>query len=202
MKKTGIFFLFFVALAAGFAIAQGMGGGQQTQQPQSLVTEVKAMYDRIAGYVTKSADQFPEDKYAWQPTPDVRTWGRLVAHIIDDNVGACFGLAGVERPIPPLDGPNAPTAAGKDLKKADLTKMLGQAVDLCGKAFAAVNDTNMLERTGNRSKIGLLIYQTMHMNEHYGNMVTYMRLQGMVPPSTAGRGGRGSLPPTYGNRSR
>jgi hypothetical protein len=202
MKKIGIFLVFFVALAAGFAIARGMGSGQQTQQPQSLVTEVKGMYDRITGYVTKSADQFPEDKYDWQPTPDVRTWGRLVAHIIDDNVNACFGLAGVERPIPPLDTGSGPTAAGKDLKKADLTAKLAQSIDLCGKAFAALNDTNMLERMGNRSKIGMLIYNTSYINEHYGNMVTYMRLQGMVPPSTAGRGGRGAPPPADGRASR
>jgi hypothetical protein len=202
MKKIGIFLVLFVALAAGIAIPQGMGGGQQTQQPLSLVAEVKAMYDPIAGYVTKAADQFPEDKYGWQPTPDVRTWGRLVAHIIDGNVGLCYGLAGVERPIPPLDTGSGPTAAGKDLKKADLTKMLAQAVELCGKAFAAVNDTNMLERNGRRSKIATLIYDTVHMNEHYGNMVTYMRLQGMVPPSTAGRGGRGSPPPADGRTSR
>jgi hypothetical protein len=211
VRTAGIFLVFFVALAAGIAIPQGMGGGvqtqqalqtQQPQQPPSLVTEVKAIYDPIAGYVTKAADQFPEDKYGWQPTPDVRTWGRLVAHIIDDNVGACFGLAGVERPIPPLETGTGPTPAGAKLTKADLTKMLAQAADLCGKAFAAVNDTNMMERNGRRSKIGTLIYNTSHTNEHYGNMVTYMRLQGMVPPSTAGRGGRGSPPPTDGRGSR
>jgi hypothetical protein len=202
MKKTGILLVFFVAFAAGIAIPQGAGVAVQTQQPQSLVTEVKGMYDPIIGYITKAADQFPEDKYGWQPTPDVRTFGRLIAHIIDDNVGACYALAGVERPIPALETGTGPTAAGKDLKKADLTKMLGQAVDLCGKAFAAVNDGNMMERNGRRSKIGTLIYNTTHTNEHYGNIVTYMRLQGMVPPSTAGRGGRGPLPASYAPRIR
>ncbi|MGA2264455.1 MAG: DinB family protein [Acidobacteriota bacterium] len=203
MKRTGIFLMFFVAVAVGTAIAQGTGGAQQPQQPQSLVAEVKAIYDPIIGYITKSADQFPEEKYGWQPTPDVRTFGRLIAHIIDDQVSACNALTGAtERPIPALEGSTAPTAAGANLKKADLTKMLGQAVDLCNKAFAAVTDANMLERNGRRSKIGTLIYNTSHTNEHYGNIVTYMRLQGMVPPSTAGRGGRGAQPPTDGPRPR
>ncbi len=202
MKRAGIFLVFFVAFAAGIAVPQGMGGAQQPQQPQSLVAEVKAIYDPITNYITRAADQFPEDKYGWQPTPEVRTWGRLVAHVIDDNVGACFAIAGVERPIPALETSKGPTDAGKDLKKADLTKMLAQAFELCGKAFAAVNETNMMERSGRRSKIGTLIYNTSHTNEHYGNMVTYMRLQGMVPPSSQPRGGRGAAAPNDGRTSR
>ena len=42
---------------------------------------------------------------------------------------------------------------------------------------------------GTRTKIGNLIYNTSHINEHYGNLVTYLRLKGMVPPSSAPRGG-------------
>jgi hypothetical protein len=48
----------------------------------------------------------------------------------------------------------------------------------------------MMERNGNRSKIGTLMYNTSHINEHYGNFVTYMRLNNLVPPSTAARGGK------------
>jgi hypothetical protein len=44
-----------------------------------------------------------------------------------------------------------------------------------------------MERSGRGSKIGMLMYNTSHINEHYGNLVTYMRLNNMVPPSTAGR---------------
>ena len=64
------------------------------------------------------------------------------------------------------------------------------SVERCNKAFAAVTEANMAERaapTSARSKIGALIYNTSHTNEHYGNIVTYMRLNGMVPPSTTPR---------------
>ena len=94
MRKTGILLVFFVAFAAGIAIPQGTGAGMQTQQPQSLVAEVKGMYDPIIGYITKAADQFPEDKYGWQPTPDVRTFGR---HFADDTPFIHHGETVAER---------------------------------------------------------------------------------------------------------
>jgi hypothetical protein len=65
-----------------------------------------------------------------------------------------------------------------------------ESVERCNKAFAAVTEANMAERAGAtspRSKIGALMYNTRYTNEHYGNIVTYIRLNGMVPPSTAER---------------
>ena len=161
-----------------------------TQQPPSLVTEVQNMFNTLKGYITKAASQFPEDKLTWQPTPAVRSWARLIAHISDDNNGACSALAGVQRPAR-LDTEDTQNSAANKMSKADLEKALADSFALCDKAFAAVTDANMMERNGNRSKIGTLIYDTSHINEHYGNIVTYMRLNSLVPPSTAGRGGRG-----------
>ncbi len=156
------------------------------QQATSLVTEVQNTFNPIKGYITKSAEQFPEDKYTWQPTPDVRSWARLIAHISDDNNGACSALIGEQRPAR-LDAPDSAESAANKMTKADLVKALGDSFARCDKAFAAVTDANMMERNGSRSKIGTLIYNTSHINEHYGNIVTYMRLNNMVPPSTAGR---------------
>ena len=73
---------------------------------------------------------------------------------------------------------------------------LGESFARCDKAFAAVTPENMLERatpTSTRSKLGALIYDTQHISEHYGNAVTYLRLQNIVPPSSAPRTGRGAL---------
>ena len=156
------------------------------QQATSLVTEVQNTFNPIKGNITKSAEQFPEDKYTWQPTPDVRSWARLIAHISDDNNGACSVLIGEQRPAR-LDDVDSSSSAANKMTKADLVKALGDSFARCDKAFAAVTDANMMERNGSRSKIGTLIYNTSHINEHYGNIVTYMRLNNMVPPSTAGR---------------
>lgn len=134
----------------------------------------------------------PEDMYTWQPTPEVRSFARLFAHIIDDNNGACSALAGVTPGPPRMDTGSAGAWAADKMAKADLEKALADSVALCQKAFAAVTPANMMEPAGgrgNRTKIGILIYNTSHINEHYGNLVTYLRLKGMVPPSSGG--GRG-----------
>jgi hypothetical protein len=187
MKKRVVLFACVLAIAAAAAAQQPPAGA--SQQPASLVTEVQNVFNAIKGYITKAAAQFPEDKNTWQPTPAVRSWARLIAHVADDNNGACAGLVGLPRPAR-LDTEDTQNSAANKITKADLEKALADSFALCDKAFAAVTDANMMERNGNRSKIGTLIYDTSHINEHYGNIVTYMRLNGMVPPSTAGRGGK------------
>lgn len=195
MKRSSMLVLLvlFAGLAALPVIAQTPAPTvAAAQQAPTLVAEVQNMFNTLKGYITKAASQFPDDKLTWQPTPAVRSWARLIAHISDDNNGACAVLAGVQRPAR-LDTEDTPNSAANKMTKADLEKALGDSFALCDKAFAAVTDANMLERNGNRSKIGTLIYDTSHINEHYGNIVTYMRLNNMVPPSTAGRAGRSGM---------
>ncbi len=173
---------------AGAQPVQGGRGPAQTP-PAHLVEEVQRMYTAVQNNILAAAEQFPEDKFTWQPTPEVRSWARLIGHLIDDNNGACWSLAGLtERPAI-VDTPNSAESAANKRTKADLVSGLRASVELCGKAFAAVTPANMTEPLGTRSKIGSLIYNTSHTNEHYGNLVTYMRLQNMVPPSSQGRGG-------------
>jgi uncharacterized damage-inducible protein DinB len=170
-----------LTLTAGVGLARQQPAASQ---PPSLVDEVKATFTRIQGYITKAADQFPEDKLTWQPTPAVRSWARLIAHVADDNNGACATLAGEATRPTRLDTEDTQDSAANKMTKADLQKALAESFARCEKAFAAVTDANMMERNGNRSKIGTLIYDTAHINEHYGNIVTYMRLNNMVPPSS------------------
>jgi len=166
--------------------AQAAAAQAAPQAPPPLVTEVQNMFNPIKGNITKSAALFPEDKYTWQPTPLVRSWARLVAHVVDDNNGACSPLLGQPRPAR-VDSEDSPNSAANKMTKADLEKALADSFALCDKAFAAVTDANMMERNGSRSKIGTLMYNTSHINEHYGNLVTYMRLNNLVPPNTAAR---------------
>ncbi len=150
------------------------------------------MFTPLHANILRAAEQFPEDKYTWQPTPEVRSWARLIGHLTDDNNGACFALAGLaERPAT-VDAPNSAESAANKKAKAELVAGFRASVDLCAKAFTTLTPGTMSEPSGGRggqTKIGALIYNTSHTNEHYGNLVTYMRLQGMVPPSSQGRGG-------------
>lgn len=195
MRSIGLSVLCCAAFVSAVSAQQAPMGRGQAPQPRPLpgiVMEVRAIFNNIKNNITKAADQFPEDKYGWSPTPDVRTWGGLMSHIVDDNNGACFTLSGdTGTPPPRLDNAGKPIEAGRNLKKTDIVKLLAESFARCDKAFDAVNETNMAERNGNtnRSKFGAVFYDTQHINEHYGNIVTYMRLQGMVPPSSAPRGG-------------
>lgn len=183
-----------LSLSIGLA-AQQAGGRQGAPQtpptpPASTSAEVQAMYTNIAGFIARTAAMVPADKYTWQPTPEVRSYARLFAHIVDDNNGACSAIAGVTPAPARMDTGNATDGwAANKMTKADLEKALADSVAVCQKAFAAVDQTNMMEMQGRRTKIGALIYNTSHINEHYGNLVTYLRLNGMVPPSSQPRGG-------------
>jgi uncharacterized damage-inducible protein DinB len=192
MRTLGLSVVACAILAVSAAANQRQGGTPAQPRPlPTLVGEVQGIFNNIKNNITRAADQFPEDKYGWSPTPEVRTWGGLLSHIVDDNNGSCWLLAGDETAQPRLDSGGKPTDAGQGMKKADIVKALAESFARCDKAFAAVTPENMLERNGttNRSRIGALIYDTQHINEHYGNIVTYMRLQGLVPPSSQPRGG-------------
>jgi len=187
--------IFAAAALAALSFAQAPAAtGQPPQPPPPLpgvVAEVKTMYTNIHNFITRAVEQFPADKLAWQPTPAVRTWARLIGHITDDNNGACYLLAGETTRPARADAPDGQESPASKLSKDDLLKGYKESVERCNKAFAAVTEANMAERsgpTGARSKIGILMYNTSHTNEHYGNIVTYMRLNGLVPPSSAPRG--------------
>jgi len=190
MKSLGVSLLCSAAFVAAVSAQQP----PQAPQPRPLpgvTVEVRNIFNNIKTNITKATDQFPEAKNGWSPTPEVRTWAGLMGHLTDDNNGACFLMAGETAAPARFDNGGKPTDAAKDLKKADIVKFLGESFARCDKAFDALTEANMAERNGNgnRSKFGAMFYNTQHINEHYGNIVTYMRLQGLVPPSSAPRGG-------------
>ena len=188
MRKVVVSGVSLAMLMVG--VVAGQSAPPAPQLPTSTAAEVNAMYTNIGGFIAKSAAMVPADKFTWQPTPEVRSYARMFAHIVDDNNGACAAMAGVTPAPARLDTGSAGTWAADKMAKADIEKALADSIALCQKAFASVNQTNMMESAGGRgtrTKIGALIYNTSHINEHYGNLVTYLRLNGMVPPSSAGR---------------
>lgn len=191
MKRLAIVTTTCAAVFASTALIQARQGAPAPAPPANLIEEVRAIYTPVQNNIVGAAEQFPEDKYTWQPTPDVRSWARLVGHVTDDNNSACWSLGGLPARLPMVDAPNSADSAANKKTKADLVAGLRASVDLCMKAFSAVTPTNMSEPSGmgTRTRLGILMYNTSHTNEHYGNFVTYMRLQNMVPPSSQPRGG-------------
>jgi uncharacterized damage-inducible protein DinB len=155
----------------------------QAQNP--WMASIKAQHDQTKGYILKTAEVIPENLYAFKATPDVRSVGQLLGHIADATNSICGGAGG---------GKAAPLGAEKSMTtKAQLTKALADAFAVCDKVIAGMTDQQAAEVTkffvGTQSTRGMIIaFNTSHNMEHYGNLVTYMRLNKIVPPSSAGSG--------------
>jgi uncharacterized damage-inducible protein DinB len=151
----------------------------QTQNP--WMTSIKAQHDQVKGYIMKTAETVPENLYAYKPTPEVRSIGQLLGHIADATNSICGNAGG---------GKAAPLGAEKSMTtKAQLTKALQDAFAVCDKVIADMTDAQAAETTkffiGGQATRGMIIaFNTSHNMEHYGNLVTYMRLNKMVPPSS------------------
>lgn len=150
--------------------------------PSTKITDsLKVTHGIAKDYLTKAAEQMPEAKYAFKPTPDVRTFGQIVGHIADANYSFCNYANSDTKPT---------ESAEKLAKKADIQKALAASFAYCDKAYAGLNDTTgavevKLEDIGQTvSKLGALAFNSAHDFEHYGNLVTYMRMNKMVPPSS------------------
>ncbi|HUE89903.1 MAG TPA: DinB family protein [Vicinamibacterales bacterium] len=148
-----------------------------------MMASVKAQHDQVKGYILKTADLVPENLYSFKATPEVRSIAQLLGHIADATNSICGNAGG---------GKAAPLGAEKSMTtKAQLTKALADAFAVCDKVIAGMTDAQAMETTkffiGGQSTRGMIIaFNTAHNFEHYGNLVTYMRLNKIVPPSTAG----------------
>jgi hypothetical protein len=122
----------------------------------------------------------PEENYSFQPTPDIRTFAALLAHIADHQVRFCSQARGAARQTDFL----TKTA------KADLVAALAESFKECDAAWEGLTEANAGDTVGQRSRFGTLLVDVMHSNEEYGYMSIYFRLKGIVPPSSDRPAGR------------
>ena len=145
------------------------------------VAALNPLYESIRGNIIKSAEQMPEANYAFKPTPEVRTFGQLVGHMANANFAFCATAKGENSP--------ATQDFEKTTEKAALVKAVKDAFAYCDTVFKMPDASfaPMAELFGMKmSRLGFLMLNVTHDNEHYGNIVTYFRLKGMVPPSSQG----------------
>lgn len=143
------------------------------------VAGLGTVYTVAKGYLVKAAEQMSEENYAFKATPEVRSFGQLVGHVANANYMICSMALGEKNP-------NA-TDFEKTTPKADLVQAIKDSFTYCDKAYAMTDATGMEEATMfgmKTNKMGILSFNSAHDMEHYGNIVTYMRLKGMVPPSS------------------
>ena len=168
----------------GMAFMAAATPGFAQSDPQ--LTAFKTQFDASKRYVTASAEKVPEDVYSFQPTPEVRTFGKLLAHIADANYLFCSKAKGENSPMEMM----AIEKGGKT-SKADLQKALADSYAYCEGAFTSLQPAQFADKVDffgmPQTKLSMLTFATLHGYEHYGNLVTYMRIKQIVPPSSEQR---------------
>jgi uncharacterized damage-inducible protein DinB len=134
-------------------------------------------------YIVRSAEMLSDGDFAFRPVETVRTFGQIVAHVADDEMGWCAQVLGE---------PVKQTGFEKTLRaKAEILKAIRDAGAYCENAYA-ISDAQAARMTtiwgGQQARIQGLTDNASHDWEHYGNIVTYLRIKGLVPPSSSGSG--------------
>ena len=148
--------------------------------PTSAVAATKREWQDMAGYIARAADQMSEANYSFRPTPEVRTFGQLIGHLAGGQFLICAAALGEPAKYPEDAFENKPT-------KAELTAAFKASTEYCNRAYAQsdAETTGMTKLFGGeRTRLAALMRNTVHDGEHYGNIVTYMRMKGMIPPSS------------------
>jgi uncharacterized damage-inducible protein DinB len=149
-----------------------------TQALRATWTDAKTNFRR-------SADVMPEAKYSFKPVDGVRTYGAILAHVAGASYEFCAAAKG-EKP------PHAEADFEKSAKtKAEIVKALDGAIAYCDDVYKTLDDAKAAQVVPGAfggppaARVASLIGNTGHVEEHYGNLVTYLRINGLVPPSSA-----------------
>jgi uncharacterized damage-inducible protein DinB len=144
-------------------------------------TDTKNSYNGIKRTLLAAADKMSDADYSFKASPAERTYGEIVGHIADIQIALCSIAKGEQKK----------GDAGTKTSKADLVAALKASFDYCDGAYNAMTDADgaatvkMFGR--DQTKLGVLNFNVVHDNEMYGQMVVYLRLKGLVPPSSERR---------------
>ena len=177
-----------IHLLCAAAYAQTSDGGFDKALSPSLAATAKAMHATIRRDIAESAETMPGEDFGFKPTPDVRSFAQLVGHVINANFFFCSQAKGAAMPTT--------TNFERVADKAALIKGLTDALAYCDAVYESTTDTDFnqavtlsgfpgMNPKTTTTRGAVLIFNTTHNNEHYGNIVVYLRLKGKVPPSTA-----------------
>lgn len=135
---------------------------------------------QVTAWIERAAEKMPEEEYGFKPDPAVRSFGQILGHIADADYLFCSIALGEKNPSPQVEKTKT--------TKSDLTSALHDAFAYCSRAYDALTDASANDTVkafnGERNKLGVLWFNASHNLEHYGNLVVYMRIKGIVPPSS------------------
>jgi uncharacterized damage-inducible protein DinB len=179
-------------MAPSVSAAQTSDGGVGAALTPSTATSVNNMHMTIRRDLIEAAEAMPAADYAFKPTPQIRSFAELVGHVASANNYFCSMAKGE----PPPSSVNFERTV---TDKAELVKALGSALSYCDAVYKETTDANANQPvkiagpggSGQSTRALVLMFNTTHNNEHYGNVILYLRLKNIVPPSTARVQGQG-----------
>ena len=170
----------FVILVVGvLSIGAQIGSAQNP-----IVEQLRSQWEASRKQMVQVAEAMPADKFQFQPTPEVRGYGSIITHLAGENMTFMETVAGGAKP--------GPAERFEQLKtRPEILKALADSYEYGAKALAGLTDQKAMEAIpffgGRQVPRWVIVMQAIgHSKEHYGNLVTYLRLNKIVPPSTAG----------------
>jgi uncharacterized damage-inducible protein DinB len=175
------------ALLFSILILQQTAPAAPAPDPATQTGAAQSTYNTIKRLIVRSADKMPAEHFGFQPTPEVRSYGQILAHVVDANYLLCSPAVGQPSP----NGEDIQRTEHEKLDRAAMLQRLNESFAWCDKAYSGLSDANagdtlQLMKT-KRPRLALLWFHISHAFEHYGNLVTYMRMKGIVPPSSEPR---------------
>jgi len=151
---------------------------QSSENPFSAIN--KRGYERTKGILLRSAEKMPEENYSFKPVDTVRTYGQIIGHLADAQYLFCSTASGEKNPDLTIEKTKT--------SKADLVAALKDGFAYCDKVYDAMTDAAATQTVkffaNDVPKSAVLSVNIGHNMEHYGNLVTYMRIKGIVPPTS------------------
>ena len=140
----------------------------------------KAIYRGVKAMLLRSAEKMPEENYGFKPTEAVRSFGQIVGHAAESQYAFCSRALGEKSPAAKIEQTKT--------SKADLVAALKEALAYCDKAYDGMTDAAATETIkfmgGDAPRLAALNVNSLHTVEHYGNLVVYLRMKNIVPPSS------------------
>ncbi|MBI4463875.1 MAG: DinB family protein [Acidobacteria bacterium] len=158
-------------------------GGVRIAAADPILEQLQKQWEATRNQITRLTEAIPEDKYDYKPTPEVRSFREQLQHLVGENYMFMGFVAGEQQDASRL----------ANLKtRAELLKALSESYDYGAKVLAGLNDQKLMEvvtfmRGQQATRLFVVISNMKDNHEHYGNLVTYLRLNGIVPPRTADR---------------
>ena len=170
IRSAGLF-----AVIAGAWLLNG-------QEANPLSSEARQAYTDVKNDILRSAEKMPQENYSFKPAPRVRTFGQILGHLAEEQYLYCGAAKGEQK---------AADVEKTKTSKADLLAALHDAFAYCDTVYDGLTDAAAVQMIkmgkSQHTKLRILWGNTVHDNSHYGNLVVYLRIKGLVPPSTEGQ---------------